>query len=68
MFCSKCYWMFSLVVQVAYVIYDQWALADKRMHINNNWWRQKRRLVKSASCNYVTANSGKQQCWDDFYK
>uniref|UniRef100_A0A0E0H386 Uncharacterized protein n=1 Tax=Oryza nivara TaxID=4536 RepID=A0A0E0H386_ORYNI len=35
---------------------DQWALADKRMHINNNWWRQKRRLVKSASCNYVTGN------------
>jgi hypothetical protein len=27
---------------------DQWVLADKRMHINNKWWRRIRRLVKSS--------------------
>nr|CAE05455.3 OSJNBa0073E02.15 [Oryza sativa Japonica Group]CAE05620.1 OSJNBb0061C13.2 [Oryza sativa Japonica Group] len=46
----------AAVKLLAATLRDQWALADKRMHINNNWWRQKRRLVKSASCNYVTGN------------
>uniref|UniRef100_A0A0D3FY01 Uncharacterized protein n=2 Tax=Oryza barthii TaxID=65489 RepID=A0A0D3FY01_9ORYZ len=46
----------AAVKLLAATLRDQWALAYKRMHINNNWWRQKRRLVKSASCNYVTGN------------
>uniref|UniRef100_I1PN27 Uncharacterized protein n=1 Tax=Oryza glaberrima TaxID=4538 RepID=I1PN27_ORYGL len=46
----------AAVKLLAATLRDQWALAYKRMHINNNWWRQKRRLVKSASCNYVTEN------------
>uniref|UniRef100_A0A0E0APE6 Uncharacterized protein n=2 Tax=Oryza glumipatula TaxID=40148 RepID=A0A0E0APE6_9ORYZ len=42
----------AAVKLLAATLGDQWVLADKRMHINNNWWRRIRRLVKSASCNY----------------
>uniref|UniRef100_A0A0D3GV29 Uncharacterized protein n=1 Tax=Oryza barthii TaxID=65489 RepID=A0A0D3GV29_9ORYZ len=40
----------AAVKLLAATLGDQWVLADKRMHINNNWWRRIRRLVKKFIC------------------